>query len=119
MKNQCCNFCGNEFDAAGVNWSLDNNLLVVNGVEILFTATEAELFDHLFKNIGKSQHIDSLITALYGGYGSDPDHAVNGVKVYASRVRKKLAKINFKITNIPYVGYALKIPPATAAKVGV
>lgn len=116
MSKQCCKYCGNEFDASGINWSLDNNLLVVGEVRVRLSQMQGVLFDFLFKNIGKASSLEKLITANYGGYGIQPDNAKNCIYMALFKLNKRIAPTAIRVTNIIDTGYLLELPTSLTQK---
>lgn len=109
MSQQCCKFCGNEFDASTSIWSLETCILITGGFEVKFTPSEAIIFDALYKNVGKCLSNEKLLIALYGGYGEEPDNSYNVVSINLHKIRKKIKPLAWKLANTYQLGYTLEI----------
>ena len=82
--------------------------LLFDGREIIFTMTEARIFEELIKNCGRTVSTENLAQAIWG---ADYPGSNEAIHVYISRIRKKVEKnpsCPQFIINLPGIGYSLK-----------
>ena len=108
MSELVCNCCGGEINTDGIKWSYEFNQLIVDGVVVKFTPSEADLFEVLYSRFGKVVELGKLYAKLFGSYGDDVDESKH-VMVYICHIRKKLKVTRFSITNVNGIGYYLAL----------
>jgi two-component system response regulator VicR len=82
--------------------------LLFDDREIIFTMTEARIFEELIKNCGRAVSTENLAQAIWGTDYAGSNEAIH---VYINRLRKKVEKApscpQF-IINTPGIGYSLE-----------
>ena len=83
--------------------------LNVGGLNIFFSRKEFMLVEMLFNAMGRGKgpvHQDNLINAIYF-IEDEPEAAVNVLRVFIHRIRKKLCGTDVVIRNFREVGYSM------------
>jgi len=81
--------------------------LLFEDKEIVFTMTEARIFEELVRNCGRSVSTEALAQTVWG---SDYPGSSDAIHVYISRIRKKVESSPGNpqfIINLPGIGYSL------------
>jgi two-component system, OmpR family, alkaline phosphatase synthesis response regulator PhoP len=88
-----------------LNLNLSRHEVTVNGREVLLTAKEFGLLEHLLRNPGRVLTRDVL---LNGVWGYDYHGTTRTVDVHVRRIKQKLPMLNHAILSVKSLGYKLK-----------
>ena len=90
-KTDCCPCCYQHLpDIDDVVVSLDENLLMTQGIKVEFTASEAECLHILLEKSPRWVDTGYILDGLYGMMDNQPDDKI--VSVYLSKSRGKLRR---------------------------
>lgn len=117
---QVCPSCHREYDrsATWMGWSVDLTRNVVSGPEgfrLRVASKEAEILFALIERRGEPTNHEYLVHRIYGSYGAAEPLSVDScLKVYVSRLRRKLLPLGIRISNIYGHGYELRLAAGSA-----
>jgi two-component system alkaline phosphatase synthesis response regulator PhoP len=95
----------NAFRYGPLNLNLSRHEVTVNGQEILLTAKEFGLLEHLLRNPGRVLTRDMLLNNVWG---YDYHGTTRTVDVHVRRIKQKLPILNDSILSVKSLGYKLK-----------
>ena len=88
-----------------LNLNLSRHEVTMNGREVILTAKEFGLLEHLLRNPGRVLTRDVLLNSVWG---YDYHGTTRTVDVHVRRIKQKLPLLNDAIVSIKSLGYKLK-----------
>src|SRR5215467_506159 len=88
-----------------LNLNLSRHEVTVNGREVMLTAKEFGLLEHLLRNPGRVLTRDLLLNSVWG---YDYHGTTRTVDVHVRRIKQKLPILNDAIVSVKSLGYKLK-----------
>ena len=88
-----------------LNLNLCRHEVTVNGCEVMLTAKEFGLLEHLLRNPGRVLTRDLLLNSVWG---YDYHGTTRTVDVHVRRIKQKLPILNDAIVSVKSLGYKLK-----------
>ena len=88
-----------------LNLNLSRHEVTVNGREVMLTAKEFGLLEHLLRNPGRVLTRDVLLNSVWG---YDYHGTTRTVDVHVRRIKQKLPMLNAAILSVKSLGYKLK-----------
>ena len=89
----------------GLNLNISRHEVTVNGQEVVLTAKEFGLLEHLLRNPGRVLTRDVLLNNVWG---YDYHGTTRTVDVHVRRIKQKLPALNDAILSVKSLGYKLK-----------
>lgn len=104
-----CPYCGEETNAyEGIYVDTETNTVFIDGKRLDLTRRESELFSAIYSIVPRVARISFLMDYIYGLNPETDDPDANILKVFMTRIRKKLKPTRFEIETIWGIGYRLK-----------
>lgn len=107
----CCPLCGGPVKDAGLDYRLDQGVIIKGERVVVLTRREAQIVQCLREHQHRPVRRDALMEAIYGlEGGDDPDWKI--VDVYMAKIRKKIAPLGLRIVTLWGRGYMLALETA-------
>ncbi|WP_025209915.1 response regulator transcription factor [Hippea sp. KM1] len=97
---------GNTISLGGIEMSLDEYSVAVDGKPVSFTKTEFDILKFFLLNPNKVLTRDAIIDEVWGSDGNISDRTID---VHISKIRKKIGSKANLIKSIPRVGYKFSV----------
>ncbi len=106
---ELCPVCGERREIhKGVYVDPDTNIVFIDGDVLRLTRKQNELFSGIYSTVPRPARISFLMDYMYGLHSEKEEPNENILKVFMTRIRRKLKPTRFEIETVWGVGYRLK-----------
>lgn len=102
----CCPTCGNKIEGISFYIDMEQSIAIINDKAYRLSKREAELLFILRQQHPRFIPVQTLVTRVFGAHNQSA--VESNLRVIVLRLRKVLAKTNWRVTNQHDHGYALR-----------
>ncbi len=115
-----CPYCGGETNAyEGIYVNPEVDTVFIDGKRLDLTRKQSELFCAIYSIVPRTARISFLMDYMYGLTSDKEEPDENILKVFMTRIRKRLESTRFEIETVRGIGYRLKERNGTEIKRGI